>query len=94
MSKSANLIPALDAIEAFGFWLRHFKPGWTISRPAVERIPGEEGYPIFVPYDEGVPSGVYRTPMEALARIGDEDLTREYLAILSGDDTPPPGRLQ
>lgn len=86
VSKFANLIPAIDAIEAFGFWLRHSRPGWSASRPAVERLESGECHPIFVLYQQGVSVGVYRTPMDALARIGDDDLTREYLMIISNPD--------
>jgi hypothetical protein len=59
VSKFCNLIPAIDAIEAFRFWLKHFKPGWRISTPAVEQLQTGERYPIFVLYQEGVSVGVY-----------------------------------
>lgn len=55
VSKYANLIPALDAIEASSFWLKISKPGWSISRPAVERFKTGEYTPIFVLYQGSVP---------------------------------------
>ncbi|MDB5841051.1 MAG: hypothetical protein JWQ23_3003 [Herminiimonas sp.] len=38
---------------------------------------------IFVLYQAGVSIGVYKTPMEALARINDDDLTRKYLSVIA-----------
>ena len=89
MSKYDDLIPLIDAIEAFGFWLKHSKPGWSISRPAIERLNISERYPIFVLYHESVSVGVYRTPFDALAKISDDNLTHEYLSIIS-DSTDSP----
>jgi hypothetical protein len=89
VSKFTNLIPVLDAIEAFGFWLKCSKPGWSILRPTVEQWDSGEHYPIFVLYQKGVSVGVYRTPMDALARINDDDLTREYLSLISDSGEPP-----
>jgi hypothetical protein len=91
VSNYDDLIPLIDAIEAFGFWLKHSKPGWSISRPAVERLKIGERYPIFVLYHESVSVGVYRTPMDALARINDAVLTHEYLSIISDSDDSPSG---
>jgi len=88
VSRYDNLIPQLDAIEAFGFWLKISKPGWSISRPAVECIEAGECHPIFVLYQDGASLGVYKTPLDALARIGDDSLTREYLALISDSDQP------
>jgi len=90
LTKYANLIPELDAIKAFGFWLKCSKAGWTVSRPAVERLETGERYPIFVLYHDGVSVGVYKTPIDALAKINDVNLTREYLSLISdlGDDSP------
>ena len=89
MSKYDNLIPALDAIEAFGFWLKISKPGWSISRPAVERIQTGDCHPIFVLYQDSVSVGVYKTPLDALTRINDNSLTCEYLSLISNLDEPP-----
>ncbi len=89
VSKYVHLIPALDAIEAFGFWLKTSKPGWSISRPAVERLETGECVPIFVRYQDGVSMGVYKTPLDALARIADEGLAREYLSLISDSGEPP-----
>ena len=94
MSECNNLIPELDAIEAFGFWLKTSKPGWSISRPAVEPIETGECDPILVLYRDGVSVGVYKTPLDALARISDDNLTCEYLFLISDSDEPPQGYKQ
>jgi hypothetical protein len=86
VSRYAHLIHELDLIEAFGFWLKHSLPGWSISPPAIERTSTGEQHPIFVLYQDGVSAGVYQTPMEALARIGNEQLTFEYVSLVSGRD--------
>ena len=86
MFKHVNLNPALDAIEAFGFWLKHSKPSWRISRPEVEYLETGERYPIFVLYHEGVSVGAYQTPMDALGAIGDIALTEEYLSLIADVD--------
>jgi hypothetical protein len=87
VSKHSHLLPALDLIEAFGFWLKRSEPGWSISRPAVERTLDGEQHPIFVLYQDGVSLGTYRTPTEALARIGNERLTREFESLVAGTGT-------
>ncbi|WP_194727112.1 hypothetical protein [Noviherbaspirillum malthae] len=38
-------------------------------------------------YDQGVSVGVFKTPMGALERIGNDWLTHEYLLLVSGTDT-------
>jgi hypothetical protein len=83
MSKFSEPRSAIDAIEAFGYWLKQFEPGWNISRPAVEQLDTGEWHSIFVLYQAGVSIGVYKTPMEALARINDDDLTRKYLSVIA-----------
>lgn len=89
LSKLVNLVPALDAIEAFGFWLKHAKPGWSISRPDVESLETGECYPIFTLRHEGVPVGAYKAPVDALGVIGDVALTQEYRALVfEADDSP------
>jgi hypothetical protein len=89
LSKLVNLNPALDAIEAFGFWLKHAKPGWSISRPEVDYLETGERFPIFVLYYEGVLVGAYRTPLDALAIVEDVALTQEYLSLVSDADDVP-----
>jgi hypothetical protein len=42
-----------------------------------------EGYAFFVLYQAEVSLGIYKSPMEALARIGDANLTRNYFAVIS-----------
>jgi len=86
VTEYAHLIPELDAIEAFGFWLKSSRAGWTISKPAVERLETGECYPIFVLYHDGVSVGVYETPTDALAKINDGNLSREYLSLISDSD--------
>lgn len=83
MSKLSDLIPEIDAMEAFGFWLRRSKPGWRISRPEIELLNVGEGYAFFILYQADVSLGIYKSPIEALARIGDDDLTRSYMAAVS-----------
>lgn len=83
MSKNAHLFHELDLIEAFGFWLKHALPDWRISRPAIERTSGGEQHPSFVLYHDGVSVGMHRTPMEALTRIGNDQLTAEYVSLVS-----------
>jgi hypothetical protein len=83
VSKTSDLIHEIDAMEAFGFWLRCTTPGWRISKPEIELTNIGEGYAFFVLYQAEVSLGIYRSPMEALARIGDDNLTRNYLAVIS-----------
>jgi hypothetical protein len=89
VSKPSNLIHEIDAMEAFGFWLRCSTPGWRISRPEIELLNIGEGYAFFVLYQAEVPLGTYKSPMEALARIGDDNLTRNYLSVISTAEEPP-----
>jgi hypothetical protein len=81
----------LDAIEAFGFWLKHSKPGWRISRPTVEQLETGDRNVNFVLYQDGVSVGVYKTPTDALGVINDPVLTHEYLSIISDSDDLPSG---
>lgn len=74
---------------AFGFWLEHFRPGWCISKPEIELLDIGEGYAFFVLYQEDESLGIYKSPMEALARIGDDNLTRSYLALIANTEEPP-----
>jgi hypothetical protein len=84
--KHPNLIPALDAIEAFGFWLKHAKPGWSISKPTIERSETGERYPIFALYRDTFWVGRYKTALDALGVIDDAVLIQEYLSIISDPD--------
>jgi hypothetical protein len=83
VSKPADLIHEIDAMEAFGFWLRCSTLGWRISRPEIELLDLGEGYAFFVLYQAEVSLGIYKSPMEALARIGDDNLTHNYLAVIA-----------
>lgn len=87
MSKYAHLLPQLDLIECFGFWLKHSQPGWSISRPAIERSIDGNQHPIFVLYEDGVLVGTFTTPAEALARIGNDRLTAAFVSLVSSSDS-------
>jgi hypothetical protein len=89
VSKPSDLIHEIDAMEAFGFWLKHFRPGWRIFKPEIELLRIGEGYAFFVLYQAEVSLGIYQSPMDALARIGDDNLTRNNLAIISNAEEPP-----
>jgi hypothetical protein len=84
VSKLADLIPAIDAIGAFGFWLPGTKLGWSISHTAVASLPTGEHFPIFVLYENRTAVGLYQCPLDALARIGDDELTKTYQCLTFG----------
>lgn len=86
VSKYAHLLTELDLVDAFGFWLKHSLLGWSVSKPAIERTIDGKQYVIFVLYQDGYSVGVYKTPMEALTRIGNDQLTSEYLSLISSSD--------
>jgi hypothetical protein len=88
MSKPSDLIHEIDAMEAFGFWLRCSKPGWHISRPEIELLNIGKGYAFFVLYQADVSLGNCKSPMEALAKIGDDNLTRSYIAVIPNAEKP------
>lgn len=87
VSKYAHLIHELDLIEAFGFWLKHALPGWSIFRPAIERTRADKQHPVFALYQNGNSLGMYETPMEALARIDNDQLTHEFVSLISDTGT-------
>lgn len=76
---------ALSHLQAFRYWLRSEAPNWDISLPKDETLEEGKEYPPFHLYREGISVGMVESPLQALDKIGDSRLLKEYEKLLNAE---------
>lgn len=76
---------ALSHLQAFRYWLRSEAPEWDISLPEDEVIEEGKEYPPFHLYRQGISVGTVESPRQALNKIGNGKLLKEYEELVNAE---------